>query len=135
MFTFPRLATIGLWLLQVLLALAFTLIGVAKFGGPSWARHFARWGYPDGFYAVIGALEALGGLSLLVPRAAPGGAALLGAIMIGAAATHLVHGESARVVPPLLFLALVAVVGAARWRQRNRRRRTTAGGATQLEPL
>jgi uncharacterized membrane protein len=111
-----RLGLVGLWLLQILLALAFTVIGVAKFGDASWARNFARWGYPDGFYMVIGALEVLGGLSLLVPRVASYGAGLLGIIMIGASATHFVHGEMDRVVPPLMYLAVVAVVGAARRR-------------------
>jgi len=47
----------GLWLLQILMAVAFVVIGVAKFADPSWARKFAQWGYPDGFYMVIGALE------------------------------------------------------------------------------
>ena len=112
-----RLAgTIGLWALQVLLGALFVLVGTLKFGDPTWQRNFARWGYPDGFYMVVGVLEALGGLLLLVPRLASYSAAMLSIIMIGASLTHLVHGESRRVAPPLIYLALLAIVGVARRR-------------------
>jgi putative oxidoreductase len=108
---------IVLWTLQVLLAAAFIVIGMAKFGDPAWAGKFARWGYPDGFYMVIGTLEVLGGLTLVIPRVASYGTALLGVVMLGASLTHFVHGESNRVVPPLMFLAVLAIVGIARRRQ------------------
>jgi putative oxidoreductase len=128
-----RLGTVLLWIFQVLLAALFVLAGTLKFTDPTWARNFARWGYPDGFYMVIGVLEAIGGLSLLVPRLASYGATMLGVIMIGAALTHAVHGESARVTPPLVYLALLAVVAVARWRSALRLtpRRPPAG----LEPV
>jgi uncharacterized membrane protein YphA (DoxX/SURF4 family) len=132
--TVKLLATIGLWALQILLATAFVLIGVAKFGDASWARNFARWGYPNGFYMVIGVLEALGGLSLLMPRAASYGALLLGVIMIGASLTHFVHGESSRVVPPLLYVALLAIVGIAR-RERALRPPARQAAAAELDPM
>lgn len=128
-----RLGTVLLWILQVLLAALFVLAGTIKFVDPMWPRNFARWGYPDGFYLVIGVLEAIGGLSLLVPRVASYGAAMLGVIMIAASLTHAIHGESGRVAPPLLYLALLAVVGAVRWRCAIRLtpRRPPAG----LEPV
>jgi putative oxidoreductase len=112
-----RLAgTIGLWALQVLLGALFVLLGTGKFGDPTWQRNFERWGYPDGFYMVVGVLEALGGLLLLVPRLASYSAAMVSIIMIGASLTHLVHGEFRRVAPPLIYLALLAIVGVARRR-------------------
>ena len=111
-----------LWLLQFLMALAFVVIGVAKFGDPSWARSFARWGYPDGFYMIIGALEAAGGLALLVPRFTSYTAALLGVIMIGASLTHWLHGEMGRVTSPLMYLAVLVIVGGARWQSAIRLR-------------
>jgi len=126
-----RVGTVAVWFLQALLALAFTLIGVAKFADPSWARSFARWGYPDGFYLVVGVLEAAGGLALLVPRLASWAAVMLGAIMLAASVTHFVHGEMNRVTPPLMYLAVVAIVGLARrraaWRPRVSRRAVAAG--------
>src|SRR5262245_2886095 len=107
---------IGLWALQVLLAALFVVVGIAKFADPSWARKFAGWGYPSGFYMVIGALEAIGGVCLFVPRIATYAAALLGVIMIGALATHLLHNEMQRLVAPLIFLFVRAVIGMARLR-------------------
>jgi putative oxidoreductase len=132
--TVRLLGVVVLWLLQILMALAFVLIGVAKFADPSWARSFARWGYPDGFYMVIGALEVAGGLALLVPRLASYAAAMLSVIMIGASLTHWLHGEMARVIPPLMYLAVVAVVGAGRWRSAIRLR-ATPGTPAPLESL
>jgi uncharacterized membrane protein YphA (DoxX/SURF4 family) len=111
-----RLGVVLLWLLQILMAVAFVLIGVVKFADPSWARNFARWGYPEGFYMVIGVLEAAGGLALLVPRLTSYTAAMLGVIMIAAALTHWLHGEMARVTPPLMYLAVLVIVGVGRWR-------------------
>ena len=65
---------------------------------------------------VVGVLEALGGLMLFVPRLASYAAAMLGIIMIGASLTHFVHGEMHRVAPPLIYFALLAIVGVSRRR-------------------
>lgn len=89
---------VALWIVNILAAAAFVAIGVAKFGLAEWAINFARWGYPDGFYMVIGALEIAGGVLLLVPRLSSYAASLLGAILIGAAATHALNNEA----PPAL---------------------------------
>jgi len=109
--------TVALWTVQVLAAAAFVAIGIAKFASPVWARNFARWGYPDGFYLVIGALEVGGAILLLVPKLSSYAAALLGAIMVGAAATHAIHNEAVRVSAPLMWLGVVALVGVARRRR------------------
>ncbi len=132
--TVRLLGVVVLWLLQILIAVAFVLIGVGKFADPSWARNFDRWGYPDGFYMVIGALEAVGGLALLVPRLTSYTAAMLGIIMIGASLTHWLHGEMARVTPPLMYLAVLVIVGIGRWRSAVRFR-ATAGTPAPLESL
>ena len=130
-----RLAgTIGLWALQILLGALFVLVGILKFGDPTWARNFARWGYPDGFYMVVGVLEALGGLLLFVPRLASYAAAMLGIIMIGASLTHFVHGEMHRVAPPLIYLALLAIVGVSR-RRAAVRPASMRQAATELGPM
>jgi putative oxidoreductase len=118
--TLRLVGIIGLWSLQVLLAALFVVIGIAKFADPSWARNFARWGYPSGFYMVIGAVEAIGGICLLVPRIATYAAALLGVIMIGASATHLLHNEMHRVAVPLVYLVVLAIIGIARLRSAAR---------------
>jgi len=125
---------IVLWLLQILMAAAFVLIGVVKFADPSWARNFARWGYPDGFYMVVGALEAAGGLALLVPRLTSYAAAMLSVIMIGASLTHWLHGEMARITSPLMYLAVLVIVGVCR-RRSAIRLRAAAAPAAPLESL
>ena len=114
--TLRVIGTAALWILQLLLAVLFVLIGTAKFGDPSWVRRFAAWGYPDGFYMVVGVLETLGGAMLVWPRLTSYGAALLGVIMIGASLTHAVHGELPRAGVPLACLVLVAIVGGLRRR-------------------
>jgi putative oxidoreductase len=111
------MGTVALWIVQILAAAAFVAIGVAKFASPVWARNFERWGYPGGFYLVIGALEVGGAILLLVPKLSSYGAALLGAMMVGAAATHALHHEAARVSAPLMWLAIVALIGWARRRR------------------
>ena len=65
--------TIGLWVLQSLMALAMVGPGVEKFTSPIWQRMFRVWGYPEHFYLVIGAIEVVAGIGLLVPgsRAPP----------------------------------------------------------------
>jgi putative oxidoreductase len=135
--------TVALWIVNILAAAAFVAIGLAKFGSPEWAIKFERWGYPDGFYMVIGALELAGGVLLLVPRVSSYAAALLGAILLGAAATHAFHAEAARVAPPLMWLAVTTLIGVARRRRAWRpaiptasvppgRRNLSAGGANQV---
>jgi putative oxidoreductase len=107
--------TVLVRVLQILLGLLFVLVGVMKFRDPSWVRNFARWGYPDGFYMIVGVLEAAGGIGLLISRLTSYAAALLVAVMAAAALTHLVHGEMQRLSAPAVFLVLIALVG---WRRR-----------------
>jgi putative oxidoreductase len=99
------------WGLQILMGAMFVLAGVMKFVDPFWPRNFARWGYPDGFYIVVGILEAAGGAALLVPALTTYAAVLLVVTMAGATLTHLVHGEMQRVGVPLAYLLLIALIG------------------------
>ena len=107
-----RVQMAGVWLLQVLMAIAMTGSGIQKFTSPAWERMFRVWGYPDHFYIVIGVVEALGGLALLVPRFATPAAALLMIVMAGAAITQLTHGGSG--VGELVFFTVLGVIAYAR---------------------
>ena len=118
---------IAVWTLQFVVGLLFVLVGVMKFQDPIWARNFARWGYPDGFYMVVGVLEALGGAALLVPRLATYAALLLMTMMTGASVTHLVHGELKRLPVPLVYLLVIALVGWMRRTSAFRFRRASTG--------
>ena len=119
---------VAVWTLQVLVGLLFVLMGVIKFVDPMWPRNFARWGYPDGFYMVVGVLEAVGGVLLLVPRFATYAAVLLVTVMAGAVTTHLVFGETQRAPVPLVYLLVVALVG---WLRRRSMQRLRAAPAEQ----
>jgi hypothetical protein len=57
--------------------------------------------------------------ALLAARVQAWAAALLAAVMAGAIATHLWHGELARVVPPAVLMALLALI--VKWRTADRR--------------
>ncbi len=105
----------GLWVLTLLLATFFLVAGGTKLmSDPASTNNFVRWGYPTWFRFVIGVMEAWGGLLLLVPCLAGLASILLGMVMIGATATHLVHGEIEAVPVPLVLLALLALLGYAR---------------------
>jgi uncharacterized membrane protein YphA (DoxX/SURF4 family) len=107
-----KAGTVALWVVQILAGAAFVAIGVAKFGSPVWARNFARWGYPDGFYMVIGVLEIAGGLMLLVPKVTSYGAALNAVILAAAAVTLALNHLP--MAPPLIWLPVMILLGVAR---------------------
>ena len=110
-----KLGRVALWVCQAALALMFLGAGGAKFGSPMWQRMFERWGYPDHFYLVVGAVEVAAGLALLVPRLASPASLVLIVIMIGAGATHAMHGEIHRLPKILVMSLLLCVVAYGRW--------------------
>jgi uncharacterized membrane protein YphA (DoxX/SURF4 family) len=108
------LPTIALWVATVLLAGQFLLAGSLKFVSPVMAEHFAQWGYPDWFRVLIGVVEVGGAVALLLPRTAFYAACALGVVMVGAAGTHLLHGEVPVAAVPVVLLVLLALVAYAR---------------------
>ena len=107
------------WLLTLVLAVVMVGPGSQKFTGPTWERMFRTWGYPDGFYLVIGAVEVIGGLALLIPRVASYSAIMLAVVMIGAAATQILRGGR-NGVGEIVFATLLCALAAIRWRDRLR---------------
>ena len=104
------------WILSIFLAFVFVAVGASKLVGPSsvhWAERFQRWGYPTGSSYVIGILEIVAGIAILIPRWRRMAAAALMLIMIGALCTHVLHGEWARMIPPVLLGGLA--FASARW--------------------
>ena len=114
----------GTWILTILLAVLMVGPGSQKFMGPTWERMFRAWGYPDGFYLVIGAVEVVAGIGLLIPRVASYCAMVLAIVMVAASATHVVHGDR-NGVGELVFAALLALIAVLRWRRRLRCGRST----------
>ena len=111
------------WILQCLGAFGFANIGIGKFRGTFWQQSFARWGYPDGFYMVVGGAEFIGGLLLLVPKLSSYAALCLMGIMICASATHALAGQTARIMAPVPWAVTMAVIAWLRWPSRAGARR------------
>ena len=111
------LATGGKWLLAVLLAVLMVGPGSQKFTSPVWERMFRTWGFPDGFYLVIGAIEVVAGIGLLIPKVASASALLLAVVMAGAAATQILRGGR-NGVGEIVFMLLLLGLAALRWRDR-----------------
>lgn len=102
---------LGVWVLTALLSLEFCLAGLSKFGVASdWSRMFAQWGFPAWFRPVVGVAEVLGGSALWVARVRPLACTALLCIMAGAAATHLIHGETRRLMLPAVLSALLGLL-------------------------
>jgi putative oxidoreductase len=109
----------GTWILTLLLAVLMVGPGSQKFSGSTWQRMFRAWGYPEGFYLVIGAVEVVAGLGLLIPRLASYSAITLSIVMVGAAATHIRAGDR-NGVGEIVFASLLGVIAWIRWRDRWR---------------
>lgn len=118
----------GTWILTMLLAVLMAGPGTSKFTGDTWERMFRRWGYPDGFYLVIGAIEVIGGVALLIPRTASYSAIVLAMVMIGAAATQVLSGGR-NGVGELVLASLLGSLAVIRWRDRIRFAKRVAGPA------
>ena len=90
------------WILTAIVAAMFGLTALAKLSGAS-AQMFVDWGYAPWFALVIGAVEAIGAVMMLVPASMRWGVYLLSAVMVGAAATHIVNGELPDLLRPAIF--------------------------------
>jgi putative oxidoreductase len=81
---------IGVWVLQVVVAVAFFAAGGAKLGGaPSMVQLFAQIGLGQWFRYATGTVEIVGGLALIYPGLASLGGLWLGATMFFGTLTHL----------------------------------------------
>jgi uncharacterized membrane protein YphA (DoxX/SURF4 family) len=109
----------GTWILTLLLAVLMVGAGSQKFTSSTWQRMFRTWGYPEGFYLVIGAIEVAGGIGLLIPRAASYCAITLSIVMVGASATQVLRGGR-NGVGEVVFALLLGVLAWIRWRDRWR---------------
>ena len=100
------LLRLSAWMLSIVLTLLFLWIGWSKFSGSSaqhWQERFAHWGYPKSSQYLIGAIEMLAGAGLVIPRTRRVAASVIMALMLGAAATHLIHSEFPRLIPPVVI--------------------------------
>src|SRR5258708_8876851 len=107
---------IALWIVQILVALAFLMAGSMKVSQPidtlkqnmGWAAHTTC-----GIVRLVGTLEILGALGLILPAGThilswltPIAAAVLVLTMIGAAIVHVRLKDFSRLARPIVLLLL-----------------------------
>lgn len=103
------------WMLTFALTILFIIMGLPKLGDPSFmVSQFEGWGYPEWLRKSVGGMEFLGAIFLMIPRTAFWAACLLGMIMAGSVATHLVAGQILLSLIPLTVLGLLGYLAAAR---------------------
>ncbi len=105
-----RAKNVALWTLQILTAAAFLMAGFATLSGyPMMVATFDKVGIGQWFRYVTGGIEVTSAILLLIPRAAPVGAALLVCTMLGAVLSHLfLIGGSP--VAPLVLLCFASII-------------------------
>ncbi|HJQ19600.1 MAG TPA: DoxX family protein [Gemmatimonadaceae bacterium] len=107
--------SVVVWILSVLLAVAFATTGLAKLTGtePLAFQAAAMRGFPGWIRVVVGVVELVGAIALLIPAVAGIAAAMLAILMIPATITQAVSGQPGVFVPVLMFLLLLIVA----WRR------------------
>ncbi len=114
-----RFATTALWILRVLLVLAFVVPVYRKFAGvPESVELFDELGFGQWLRYAVGLLELVLALCLLVPPITGLAALGLVGVMAGAVVTE-VYVESGRWVLPLILLLIAATLA---WLSRYARR-------------
>jgi putative oxidoreductase len=110
---------VSVWVLVVILALAFAGAGMAKLlSAPMMVAEFALFGYPQWFLYVVGSLEVLSAIFFLLPRLRAVATAVVVCIMVGAIFSHVTHGQFGMAIGPLVLLVLAIALGSLQgwWR-------------------
>jgi len=114
---------VTLWILQVLLALAFLAHGLLFLSPPPEVAEQMNASLPRWFQLFLGVAEVaaavgliLPGLTRIQPRLVPLAAVGIVVVMIGATVWHLVRREWSSAVITFVLLAMATYVVYARWR-------------------
>ena len=98
--------------LRILLAAFYVMAATPKLmGNAEVVESFSRWGMPDKLYLLVGSMEMLGAIGLLIPRTVAWAAGGLILLMLGAAGTHIAHGEWSMLPLPVIPMLLLSLVG------------------------
>jgi putative oxidoreductase len=101
---------IALWVLRVVVGLAFLAAGGSKLAGaPAMVAMFAKIGFGQWFRILTGLLEVAGAIGLFVPRFAVDAASMLAVVMAGAVGFHLTR-LGGNPVPPIVLLLLAILI-------------------------
>jgi len=114
---------ITLWVLQILLALAFLAHGWLFLSPPPELLEQMNASIRPAFRVFIGVAEVLAavgltlpGITRIIPGLVPAAASGLMIVMIGATIFHLARGEHSSAFVTAILLALVTFVAYMRWR-------------------
>ena len=114
-----------LWVLQVLLALAFLAHGLMFLFPPANLLAVMNATIPPAFRLFLGVAEVLAAIGLTLPGftrikpwLVPSAAAGLMIVMTGAVILHLKRGEVSSAITTAILFVLLAVVAYMRWRVR-----------------
>ena len=112
-----------LWLLQVLLALAFLAHGVMLLVPPQAIAEQLNASLPRWFQVFLGVAEVLAAIGLTLPGATriqpwlvPLAAAGIMVVMVSATIFHLMRGEVSAAMTTIVLLAMATFVAYMRWR-------------------
>src|SRR6476619_7239485 len=112
-----------LWVLQVLLALAFLAHGVMLLVPPQAIAEQLNASLPRWFQVFLGVAEALAavgltlpGMTRIQPWLVPSAAAGIMIVMISASVYHLTRGEVSSAAITVVLLAMATFVAYMRWR-------------------
>ena len=112
-----------LWVLQVLLALAFLAHGVMLLVPPAAIAAQLNASLPRWFQVFLGVAEVLAaigltlpGLTRIQPRLVPLAAAGIMIVMVSATIFHLTRGEVSAAMTTIVLLAMATFVAYMRWR-------------------
>jgi len=114
-----------LWILQIILGLFFTLVGIMHFIVPPGLPAQMAWMYDlsPTLHYISGTAEILGGLGLILPSVfriktwlTPLAALGLTLVMILATIYHLQRGEPMNIILNLVWAVLLAFVAYGRWK-------------------
>ena len=101
---------VSLWILRVVVGLAFLAAGGSKLAGaPAMVAMFAKIGFGQWFRILTGLLEVAGAIGLFVPRCAVYAASLLAVVMVAAVGFHLTR-LGGNPVPPIVLLLLAMLI-------------------------
>ena len=122
--TSVRIAAVGLWTLQVILAAVYALAAFGKLTADAQnVALFEAIGLGTTGMYVVGALELAGAIAMFVPRLTGLAATCFVALMIGAVVSTLAIGAGAMAAIPATVGVLAAVVA---WGRRAGTRRLIA---------
>ena len=113
---------IALWVLKVVVGLAFLAAGGSKLAGaPAMVAMFAKTGFGQWFRILTGSLEVAGAIGLFVPRFTVYAASLLAVVMVGAIGFQLTRLGDSPVPPMVLLLLAISIVWLSKLSKRTSR--------------